>query len=98
MTKRIVLEISEDLHKQFKAFCADNGTTITEEIKSFICGLLESKAEMEKEAQTEDNNEIPLKAEKIEKSFDIDAFRKGLDLKPKKEEVKQDFSLDSIFD
>lgn len=94
MTKRIVLEVSEDLHKQFKAFCADSGTTITEEIKSFICGLLDSKAETEKEAETEDKKEIPSQEqeqeqEKEQKSFDVDAFRKALGLKTEKEKVEQ---------
>jgi hypothetical protein len=97
MPKRVVLEISEDLHKHFKAFCADNGTTITQEITSFICGLLESKAETEKEAQTEDKKQIPSQEqEKEQKSFDVDAFRKGLGLISKEEKPEASFSLEDI--
>ena len=95
MPKRVVLEISEDLHKHFKAFCADNGTTITQEITSFICGLLESKAETEKEAQTEDKKQIPSQEqEKEQKSFDVDTFRKGLGLKTEKEKVEEVAALE----
>jgi plasmid stability protein len=84
MTKRIVFEIDEDLHKKLKVFCTNHETSITKEITDFICSLVETDEEMQKEAETEDKKQIPLKQEK---SFDIDAFREGLGLEPKKEKL-----------
>jgi plasmid stability protein len=85
MTKRIVFEIDEDLHKKLKVFCTNHETSITKEITDFICSLVETDEEMQKEAETEGKKGIPTL--KQEKSLDIDAFRKGLGLEPKKEKL-----------
>ena len=96
MTKRIVFEINEDLHKKLKVFCTNHETSITKEITDFICGLVETDEEMQKEAETEGKKEIstfkqevikPTMSKLQEKSFDIVAFRKGLGLEPKKEKL-----------
>jgi hypothetical protein len=94
-TKKLVFEIPADLHEKLKLYCIRNKTTITAEVTNLICGFLEAEIETMKEAETEAKTEIPLN--KKEKTFDVDAFRKGLGLKPK-EKVEQDFSSDSIFD
>jgi len=104
MSKRVVVEIPEDLHRNFKAFCSRNGTKITKEVRDFICGLLESEEDMLKDEATKtpgrkDKNSAAVEESQVkseaEKPFDLDAFRKGLGLKPKKEKVEQDLSLET---
>ena len=85
MPKKIVFEIDEDLHKKLKLFCTNHETTITKEITDFICSLIETDEEVQKEAETEGKKEIP--ALKQEKSFDIVALREVLGLEPKKEKL-----------
>jgi len=98
--KKLVFEIPEDLHEKLKLYCIHNKTTITAQVTDLICDFLESLAEAHQETEIENKQEIPLKAEKTEKPFDIDAFRKGLGLKSQTEKAEQDFSFgsDSIFD
>jgi len=98
--KKLVFEIPEDLHEKLKLYCIHNKTTITAQVTDLICNFLESFAEAQEDAKIESKQEIPLKAEKTEKLFDIDAFRKGLGLKSQTEKAEQNFSFDSdsIFD
>lgn len=51
MSKRVVLEISEDLHTQLKLLCVRKKITITAEVTKLICQLLDGEAKTEKEAQ-----------------------------------------------
>lgn len=87
--KKLVFEIPEDLHEKLKLYCIRNKTTITAEVTNLICGFLDGEAGAHSESEIEDEQGIPLKAERIEKPFDIDAFRKGLGLKSQKEEAEE---------
>ena len=51
MAKRVVLEISEDLHTQLKLLCVRKKITITAEVTNLICQLLDGEAKTEKQAQ-----------------------------------------------
>lgn len=106
MSKRVVVEIPEDLHRKFKSFCSRNGTKITKEVRDFICSLLEaeegaSKEEATTEVQPGDKKPAavvgPQVQSQAEKPFDVDAFRKGLGLKPKTEKAEEAFSLQDLF-
>lgn len=94
--KKLVFEIPEDLHEKLKLYCIHKKTTITAQVTDLICEFLETATEAQNEAETEEKQGISLKTETIEKPFDIDAFRKGLGLRTKKEKFEQDFNLESI--
>ena len=61
MAKRVVLEISDDLHTQLKLLCVSKKITITAEVTKLICQLLNGQAKTEKEPteKTETTPEKP---------------------------------------
>lgn len=80
---RITFDLPNSLHNGFKLWCVRNGTTITAEVTGFITQILDADAEIQKENGEGKKIEVkspiePQKAEKTEKPFDVDAFRKGL--------------------
>ena len=48
MSKKLVVDVPEDLRKRFKTLCAKNGTTIHDEINGFMSKAVEGAEEDEK--------------------------------------------------
>jgi len=66
---RLNVELDDDLHSNFKSYCAENGKTMVKTISNFISSLTESG----------DIEHIELSS-KSDKSFDLTKYRKALGL------------------
>jgi hypothetical protein len=59
MTSRLIVDLPDDLKKRLKAYCANNGTTIHDEILSMICQNLEAYAEATKDENPQGQPQTP---------------------------------------
>lgn len=105
MVSRLIVDLPDDLKKRLKSYCANNGTTIHDEILAMICRDLESCEEATKEKNPEPptlgQQEIPIKidsSQQIKRTETEEMVRKtfGLGLRPK-EKVLPDFNPDDPF-
>jgi plasmid stability protein len=93
MTKKLVVDVDDELKARFKVYCAQNGTSIHEEINAFMQKTLDGQTETSPDLG--EAAPAPQTLEKGSKKFDIRAFRNALNLKTPSKQEPASFQIES---